>query len=141
MGYGAGTSVANPIEIPYGPAAPVDAFERVLAPILSEQPYRDVLVHVNVQSFFSFATDGADKLLPVIDAIQQLRYEGTRIAFVPRNLEVAPGALVDELLARARDAGVIVFRTADEAAVAIAAAQHADRSTHVRAKHSGAARK
>ena len=128
MGYGAGTSVANPIEIPYGPAAPVDAFERVLTPILSAQPYRDILVHVNVQSFFSFATDGAEKLLPVIDAIQQLRYPGTRVAFVARNLEVAPGALVDELLARARDAGVVVFRTADEAAVAIAAAQRADRA-------------
>jgi acyl-CoA synthetase (NDP forming) len=128
MGYGAGTSVANPIEIPYGPAAPVDAFERVLTPILAEQPYRDILVHVNVQSFFSFAADGAEKLLPVIDAIQQLRYPGTRVAFVARNLEVAPGALIDELLARARDAGVVVFRTADEAAVAIASAQRADRA-------------
>ncbi|HEX7095238.1 MAG TPA: acetate--CoA ligase family protein [Acidimicrobiales bacterium] len=132
MGYGAGTSVANPIEIPYGPAAPLDAFSRVLTPILERQSYRDVLVHVNVQSFFSFTADGGEKLLPVVDAIASLRYPGTRVAFVARNLDVAPGSLADELLDRANDAGVVVFRTADEAAVAIAAAQRADLSRGAR---------
>jgi acyl-CoA synthetase (NDP forming) len=127
MGYGAGTSVANPIEIPYGPAAPPDAFRRVLEPILGAQPYRDVLVHVNVQAFFSYAADGGTKLVPVADAIAELDFPGTRVAFVPRNLDVAPAAMAEALLDRCRARGVQVFRGADEAAVAIAAAQRADR--------------
>jgi acyl-CoA synthetase (NDP forming) len=129
MGYGAGTSVANPIEIPYGPAAPPDAFQRVLTPILSTQPYRDLLVHVNVQSYFSYASDGGAKLVSVADAIADIDFPGTRVAFVARNLDVAPAALAGELLDRCRELGVSVFRTADEAAVAIACAQRADRPT------------
>jgi acyl-CoA synthetase (NDP forming) len=126
MGYGAGTSVANPIEIPFGPAAPIDAFYRVLQPILDVQPYRDVLVHVNVQAFFSYAADGGEKLVGLADAIAGLRFPGVRVALVIRNLEVAPPALAGELLDRCRELGVQAFRTAAEAAVAIAAAQRAD---------------
>jgi acyl-CoA synthetase (NDP forming) len=128
MGYGAGTSVANPIEIPYGPAAPPDAFHRVLTPILETQPYRDLLVHVNVQSYFSYTSDGGAKLVSVADAIADIDFAGTRVAFVARNLDVAPAALAGELLDRCRERGVSVFRTADEAAVAIACAQRADRA-------------
>jgi acyl-CoA synthetase (NDP forming) len=126
MGYGAGTSVANPIEIPFGPAAPIDAFHRVLRPVLEVQPYRDVLVHVNVQAFFSYAADGGEKLVGVADAMAELRFPGTRVAFVARNLEVAPPALAGELFDRCLELGVPAFRTAGEAAVAIAAAQRAD---------------
>ena len=126
MGYGAGTSVANPIEIPFGPAAPPDAFARVLTPILTQQHYRDVLVHVNVQAFFSYAADGGAKLVGVADAIAALQFPGTRVAFVARNLDVAPAVLAGELVDRCRSLGVSLFRSADEAAVAIKAAQTAD---------------
>jgi acyl-CoA synthetase (NDP forming) len=126
MGHGAGTSVANPIEIPFGPAAPPDALHRVLAPILDGQHYRDVLVHVNVQAFFSYAADGGEKLVGVADAIADLRFPAVRVAFVARNLDVAPPPLASELLGRCRELGVQVFRSADEAAVAIGAAQRAD---------------
>jgi acyl-CoA synthetase (NDP forming) len=126
MGYGAGTSVANPIEIPFGPAAPVDAFHRVLRPILEVQPYRDVLVHVNVQAFFSYGADGGSKLVAVADAMAELRFPGVRVAFVARNIEVAPPAVAASFLDHCRELGVQTFRTADEAAVAIAAAQRAD---------------
>ena len=37
LGLGAGTSVANPLEIPFGPAAPVDTLRSVLVPLLREQ--------------------------------------------------------------------------------------------------------
>jgi acyl-CoA synthetase (NDP forming) len=129
MGYGAGTSVVNPIEIPFGPAAPPDAFRRVLTPILAVQHYRDVLVHVNVQAFFSYAADGGAKLVAVADAITDLRFPGTRVAFVARNLDVAPAVLAGELVDRCRELGVSLFRSADEAAVAIKAAQDADVSS------------
>jgi acyl-CoA synthetase (NDP forming) len=123
MGYGAGTSVANPIEIPFGPAAPLDAFARVIDPILAEQAYSDVMLHFNVQSYFSFSANGGDMLVPVIGAVESLRYPGTRIALVARNLDTAPADLVAALVDAANDQRVSLFRTIDEATVAIAAAQ------------------
>jgi acyl-CoA synthetase (NDP forming) len=123
MGYGVGTSVANPIEIPFGPAAPADAFARVLSPILAAQAYGDVLLHFNVQAYFSFGTDGGSKLLPVIESVRSLVYPGTRVALVARNLDTAPGPLVDQFTVAAKAADVALFRTIDEAATAIAAAQ------------------
>lgn len=129
MGYGAGTSVANPIEIPFGPAAPLDAFARVLAPILATQPYADVILHVNVQAFFSFGSDGAAKLLLVPGAIADLAeaWPSVRFAFVPRNLDCAPPETAAALVAASRARGVRVFPMLDLAALAVAAAQRFDR--------------
>lgn len=125
MGYGAGTSVANPLEIPFGPVAPLDAFTRVLDPILERQQYGDVLVHFNVQSYFSFGAGGAAKLLPSLDMVADLAYPGTRVTLVPRNLDTAPPELAAAMLARAIERGLPCYRTLDEAAVAIAAVQRA----------------
>src|SRR5581483_6651496 len=60
LGYGEGTSVANPIEIGIGPAAAADAFDPLLTPILEAQRYADVVLHVNVQSFYSQGDAGAE---------------------------------------------------------------------------------
>lgn len=128
MGYGAGTSVRNPIEIPFGPAAPLDAFARVLTPILATQHYRDVLVHVNVQSYYSFGTGGGDRLIPVAGALADLQWPGVRVTFVGRNSDCAPSADADALFAACRDKGVLAYRTLGEAAAAIAAGQRFDRS-------------
>ena len=122
-GYGAGTSVANPLEIPFGPVAPLDSFTRVLSPILEQQHYSDVLVHFNVQSYFSFGAGGADRLLPSVDMVADLAYPGTRITLVPRNLDSAPPALAAAILARAIERRLPCYRTLDEAATAIAAIQ------------------
>ena len=124
MGYGAGTSVANPLEIPFGPVAPLDAFSRVLGPILGQQPYGDLLIHFNVQSYFSFGPGGAAKLLPSVDMVADLHYPGTRVTLVPRNVDTAPPELVAAIFDRANERGLPCYRTLDEAAVAIAAVQH-----------------
>src|SRR5205085_5557055 len=63
LGYGVGTSVVNPIEIGVGPAAPTDAYTRVLDPILENDPFPDVLLHVNVQAYYSYGTGGIEPLL------------------------------------------------------------------------------
>ena len=55
-GFGAGTSVTNPVEVPIGPASPPDLAARVLGPVLASQAYPDILLHVNVQSYFSYGT-------------------------------------------------------------------------------------
>jgi acyl-CoA synthetase (NDP forming) len=130
QGYGAGTSVANPIEIPFGPAAPTDAFARVLAPILADQSYDDVLLHFNVQAYFSFSSDGAARLAPVVTAVSELAGQWPRVRFwlVPRNLDCAPPTVAGALLRDARTSGLRVFSFLEHAAVAIAAAQRFDRT-------------
>jgi acyl-CoA synthetase (NDP forming) len=130
MGYGAGTSVANPLEIPFGPVAPLDAFTRVLDPILARQAFSDVLVHFNVQSYFSFGPGGADKLLPSLDMVAELAYPGARVTLVPRNIDTAPPELAAAMFARAIERGLPCYRTLDEAAVAIAAVQQFTAARH-----------
>jgi acyl-CoA synthetase (NDP forming) len=125
LGYGAGTSVTNPIEIGVGPAAPVDVFEPVLDSVLAERTYPDVMLHVNVQAYYSYGTGGAAPLVSLIQtvgaALGGARYPASRVVMVTRNLEVAPGVDADGVLAAAATAGVPTYRTFDEAATAIAA--------------------
>jgi acyl-CoA synthetase (NDP forming) len=126
LGYGAGTSVMNPVEIPLGPAAGPDAFHRVLDTVLEQQPYRDALLHVNVQAYYSYGTSGAAPLLELLGRLGASRWRATRIALVLRNLECASPddarALVDACTA----AELVCFRDFDEAATAIAAAERFD---------------
>ena len=125
LGYGAGTSVANPVEIGVGPAAPVDVFEPVLDAILADAPYPDVLLHVNVQAYYGYGTGGSAPLCALIAsigaALAAARYPATRVVLVTRNLDVAPGSEADAVRSAAIAAGVPVFRTFDEAAAAVAA--------------------
>jgi acyl-CoA synthetase (NDP forming) len=69
MGLGAGTSVGNPLEIPFGPAAAVDALRAVVGPVLDCQSYADVLVHVNTSTYYSYGTGG---IAPLIDQLTDL---------------------------------------------------------------------
>ncbi|CAB4586200.1 MAG: CoA-binding protein [Actinobacteria bacterium] len=127
LGYGAGTSVSNPIEIGVGPAAPPNVFDEVLGNILSTQKFSDVLLHVNVQSYYGFGTAGVAPLCELIRSIASSwsapRYEKSRFALVLRNLNAAPGVERDNVLATASEIGLPVFENFDEAAVAIAAAK------------------
>jgi len=121
MGLGAGTSVANPLEIPFGPAVPRDALGTVVSPLLREQPFADVLVHVNVSAFFGYGTAGVAPLVEQLRDLAAGMSAETRLAVVLRNLAVAPGPEAETLLASASDAGLVTFTTFDEAAAAIAA--------------------
>jgi acyl-CoA synthetase (NDP forming) len=125
LGYGAGTSVANPVEIGVGPAAPVDVFEPVLDAVLPDQPYPDVLLHVNVQAYYGYGTGGTAPLCELIEsvgaAVGGARYPASRVVLVTRNLDVAPGSDADAVRNAAITAGLPVYRTFDEAAVAVAA--------------------
>jgi acyl-CoA synthetase (NDP forming) len=132
LGYGAGTSLANPIEVGIGPAAPVDTFCRLLEPIQAAQPYADVVVHVNVQSFYSFGADGAGPLLAILDRLGARRWPG-RLAVLLRNLDCAPAGDAAAVRARAVALGLPFFRTFDDAMAAVGAAK---RFTHHRSRSS-----
>jgi len=132
LGYGAGTSVANPIEIGVGPAAPVDVFETVLDAILPDQPFPDVLLHANVQAYYGYGTGGTAPLCALVASVAAAltggRYPASRVVLVTRNLEVAPGSDADAVRNAATAAGLPVYRTFDEAAVAIAAGKEHTRA-------------
>lgn len=127
LGHGAGTSVANPLEVPVGPVSPTGLLGDALSPVFDPagQPYRDVLVHVNVAAYYNYGDAG---LQPLADSLADLldRQYPARIALVTRNAEIAAPADAALLAEFAADRGIPVFRTFDEAAVAIAAAQRFD---------------
>jgi acyl-CoA synthetase (NDP forming) len=130
-GYGAGTSVANPIEIPVGPATGADAFASVLDPVLAAHAPGDVLLHVNVQSYYGYGDGGATPLLLLLEALRKMHWHGARAGLVLRNLECAPPTDACEIRDAALASTVPVFRSFDEAAVAFSAAQR-----HARARES-----
>jgi acyl-CoA synthetase (NDP forming) len=128
LGYGAGTSVANPVEIPLGPAAGPDAFNRVIDVVFADQRYRDALLHVNVQAYYSYGTTGITSLLDLLAQLGASDWPGTRVALVLRNLECAPPDDARALADACTAAELVCFRDFDEAATAVAAAQRFDRA-------------
>ena len=122
MGYGAGTSVVNPFEVPMGPAAPADTFNRLLDLVLAEQPFSDVLLHVNVAAYYGYGTGGVDQLLETLELLSGAAPGWpARVALVTRNVEVAPPDAADALRDAGIATGIPLYRTFDEAATAIAA--------------------
>jgi acyl-CoA synthetase (NDP forming) len=129
LGYGAGTSVANPVEIPLGPAIGPDAFNRVIDAVLAQQHYRDAMLHVNVQAYYSYGTSGAAPLVELLAQLGASEWPGTRIALVLRNLECASPDDARALADACAAAELVCFRDFDEAATAIAAAQRFERAS------------
>ncbi|MFD0691383.1 acetate--CoA ligase family protein [Actinomadura fibrosa] len=122
LGLGAGSSLANPLEIPVGPGGDPGLVRRAVAAITAERPFADVVAHLNAQSFFTYG-DSADALLDYARAIGDLQNDlpGTRVTFVIRNGEYAPPGVTDDAREIARRAGVPVYRTMEAAAAAVAA--------------------
>ena len=121
MGLGAGTSVANPLEVPFGPAAGVDALRNVIQPILARQPYPNLLVHVNTSVYYSFGTGGVSQLIEQLADLATVPLDGARLAVVLRNLDFVPAVDAEELLTAVQEQGVARFRTLDDGAIAVAA--------------------
>ncbi|HEX2313194.1 MAG TPA: CoA-binding protein, partial [Thermomonospora sp.] len=124
LGLGAGTSLANPLEIPVGPRGDPELVRRAVTAVLAHVPYPDVVAHVNVQSFVTYG-DSADPLMAYTRAVGALQAElpDVRVTLVLRNSECAPPGVEDAVRAAARDAGIPVCRTMEAAAVAVSAAK------------------
>ena len=121
MGYGVGTSVANPVEIPFGPVTPVDTLRDVIDELLDVQSYADVLVHVNVQAYYSYGTEGVRPLVAQMASYSSRPWTRTRTGVVVRNIECAPAEDAETVRSALVDLGLPLSRDFDEAAVAVAA--------------------
>jgi acyl-CoA synthetase (NDP forming) len=121
-GFGAGTSLANPMEVPIGPVAPPELVIGAASPAISALPYTDVLVHVNVQSYYSYGSGALDSLVALIEQLASWRPPRLRLALVARNIEAAAGDGIEQLRAAAVHHRLPLYPTLDAAAVAIAAA-------------------
>jgi acyl-CoA synthetase (NDP forming) len=127
LGYGAGTSVANPLEIPLGPATGADTFARILEPLLAREWFADVLLHINVAAYYGYGPPDLAPLAELIKDTGEIKTGGTggigRVALVLRNFEVARGVDADLVAQACREADLPTFATLDAAARAIAAVQ------------------
>jgi acyl-CoA synthetase (NDP forming) len=123
LGYGAGTSVANPLEIPLGPATGPDTFARILEPLLAREQFADLLLHVNVAAYYGYGPPDLTPLVELICTTGQIDIAGGRMALVLRNVEVARGDDADLVAEAARTARLPAFSSLDAAARAIAAVQ------------------
>lgn len=126
LGLGAGSSLANPLEIPVGPRGVPDFVRTTVRSILEHRPYADVVTHVNAQSFFTFGSAGTgatDALLAYTSAVAALQgdFPATRVTLVIRNAECAPPGVEESVREVARGGGVPVYRSMEAAVVAIGA--------------------
>ena len=123
LGYGVGASVRNPIEIGFGPVSEPDVLVQALDPILEAQPYPDVVVHTNVQAFFSYAGDGIERLFPIIEttAAATTQWPHTRLSLVLRNIDCAPPDIAARIQQTCLNANLPTFTRFTEAMIAIAA--------------------
>jgi acyl-CoA synthetase (NDP forming) len=123
VGHGVGTSAANPVEIPFGPLVETGALPDAVHAVTQVDRFQDVLVHVNVQAYYSYGDRG---LAPVVDQLRGLtesRFSGLRIGVVLRNRECAPLGEAERIQGELVGLGIPCFRDFDEAATAMAAAQ------------------
>ncbi|MEU7862586.1 acetate--CoA ligase family protein [Nonomuraea sp. NPDC049141] len=122
LGLGAGSSLANPLEVPVGPRSGPHLVRRAVETIVRHRPYPDVVAHVNVQSFFTYGTR-AEPLFEYARALAatQDALPGTRVTLVTRNGECAPPGVEDEVRAIVAAAGIPVYRSMEAASVAVAA--------------------
>ncbi|MBB6172936.1 acyl-CoA synthetase (NDP forming) [Nocardiopsis mwathae] len=139
LGLGAGTPLSNPLEVPLGPRSATDLVRRAVESVESaatatfRPPFPDVVAHVNVQSFTTFAGSGRSApsrtaagltgLLEYVDHIAALQaaLPGSRVTLVLRNTECGPPEVADDARATARAAGVPTYPTLEAAAAAIRA--------------------
>ena len=128
LGYGVGASVRNPIEIGFGPVSDPDVLVKALDPILASQPYPDVVVHTNVQAFFSYAGDGIDRLFPIIETTAARAWPRTRLSLVLRNLDCAPPDIAARIQQTCLNANLPTFTRFSEAMTSVAAAKRHARS-------------
>ena len=131
LGYGVGASVRNPIEIGFGPVSEPDVLVQALDPILEVQPYPDVVIHTNVQAFYSYAGDGIERLFPIIEATGARAWPHSRLCLVLRNLDCAPPETAARIQQTCLDTNLPTITRFAEAMTAVATAKRHARNRNL----------
>jgi acyl-CoA synthetase (NDP forming) len=132
LGLDGGALTANPIDAPVYQGAPAGLASQIVAAIVGEQDFGDVLLHIDVAMYYVLGDYSADApgvipLLATIEALAALPDIGPRLIIVLRNIEAAPGADADLIAGCVAEHGISAVRTFAEATAAIAALQCFDR--------------
>ena len=129
LGLGAGSSLANPLEVPVGPGGRAALIGDAVAAACAQHSYADIVVHLNVLSFFTYG-DSVESLLEYAGSVGALAglLPAVRVTLVLRNAECAPDGVAAKARALARASGVPVYHSMQAAAVAVAAGQRHTRA-------------
>lgn len=128
LGFGAGTALHNPVDVPIFQGTPSDMLSRVVDTVLSLQPFSDVLLHIDVATYYllgSYTDDlpGVAHLVKAVEALGNVAGKGARLTLVARNLDAATGTDLDSIRSACASAGLPLHRTFAEAALAMSGAQ------------------
>lgn len=126
LGFSEGASLRNPVDLPIFQGTRPELLHDAVIAALSCQPFTDVLLHVDVATYFllgAYASDmpGARHLVRAIEKLGPSVPPHVRVSLVARNLDAAPGAEIEAILRASREAGIPLHRTFTEAAIAITA--------------------
>lgn len=127
-----GANWTNPIDVAMYQFAPPRLYAETLRTVVAGEPVSDALVHIDIATYYSAdpnpAKPGLTQVAEVLDHLADTEAPAVRLAFVARNLSVAPGADADALRAHARQLHIPLYTTFGEAFCAIAAAWTFDRA-------------
>ena len=131
LGDKKGGILLNPLDLRMGPAGPPSAARTALETVLPVQPFADVMIHVDILGYLNSTLanrlPGVSHLAAMVESLSEQPALGARIAIVTRNLEYAPGSIVDEVRAIAKANAPAFFDRFSDAAAAIAAAKRFSR--------------
>lgn len=128
MGFGAGTALNNPVDVPIFQGTSPEMLNQVLECVLSKQAFTDVLLHVDVATYYLLGTyveelPGVSHLVKAIDALGDVGRTGARLSLVARNVDAAHGSDIDAIFNACAAKGLPLHRTFSEAALATRSAQ------------------
>lgn len=126
LGFSDGASLRNPVDLPIFQGTRPDLLRDALVAALSHQPFTDVLLHVDVATYFllgNYASDlpGARHLVHALQVLGPSVPAHVRVSLVARNLDAAPGPEIEAIQRAGREASVPLHWTFAEAAGAISA--------------------
>ncbi len=107
----------------YEPVSEPDVLVQALDPILEVQPYPDVVIHTNVQAFYSYAGDGIERLFPIIETTAARGWPSSRMCLVLRNIDCAPPETAARIQQTCLDANLPTVTRFAEAMTAVATAK------------------
>lgn len=126
LGFSDGVSLGNPVDLPIFQGTRPELLRDAVMAALSRQPFTDVLLHVDVATYFLLGDYSSDMprarhLVRAIEELGAAALKHVRLSLVARNLDAAPGPEIEAIQRASQEAGLPLHRTFTEAAFAISA--------------------